>query len=125
MLKDKEAYRAYRRDYYHRTKKNKKGGEGSTCYSFEEMKNRSLISSYGITIQEYKELSEAQNNVCAICGNAETATLRGKVKSLAVDHCHQSGKVRGLLCADCNRALGMFKDNIQTIENAAEYLRGF
>lgn len=84
----------------------------------------SLKYLYGISLEEYQELSEEQNHVCAVCGNAETATYKGRIKNLAVDHCHQTGEIRGLLCADCNRALGLLKDNIQTIENAANYLRG-
>lgn len=82
-----------------------------------------LFRAYGITIEEYDAMSEKQGHVCAICGNAETAMIRDTVKKLAVDHCHQSGKVRGLLCADCNRALGMFKDNIDSLEAAINYLK--
>lgn len=63
---------------------------------------------------------QEQRNFCETC--AETLTFRGVVRRLAVDHCHQSGKIRGLLCADCNRALGMFKDNAQALRRAADYI---
>lgn len=78
--------------------------------------------SYGITIEDYDIMSESQGHVCAICGNAETAKNQYGIKRLAVDHCHQSGTVRGLLCADCNRALGMFRDNPNLLRKAADYL---
>lgn len=82
------------------------------------------LEKYGLTIMGYDILSEKQGHVCAICGNAETAMRGDTLKRLAVDHCHQSGHVRGLLCADCNRGLGMFKDNISALRKAAEYLEG-
>lgn len=64
----------------------------------------------------------AQNDLCAICGRPERSMLKGKVRRLAVDHDHKSSKVRGLLCADCNRALGLFQDDPDRLRMAAEYL---
>lgn len=110
--KDKEATRLYNKARYN----SPEGKDRARHYHIKRL--------YGISLDEYKEMSERQNHVCAICGNAETATLRGEVKSLAVDHCHQTGEVRGLLCTDCNRALGLFKDNINVIRKAADYLEG-
>jgi len=75
---------------------------------------------YGI--DNYDELLEKQAGVCAICGNTETATLRGKVKRLAVDHDHATGKIRGLLCNNCNNMLGRSQDNPDTLRKAANYL---
>ncbi len=73
---------------------------------------------YGITSEEYKALHTAQKGKCAICGTAPT-TKRG----LHVDHCHETGKVRGLLCHGCNTALGSFKDNTNLLNNAINYLK--
>jgi transcription elongation factor Elf1 len=75
---------------------------------------------YGITSEEYKQMYEAQDGKCKICNTAPT-TKRG----LNVDHCHVSGKVRGLLCHGCNTALGSFKDDPTLLMNAIEYLRSF
>ncbi|MCS5736715.1 endonuclease VII domain-containing protein [Herbiconiux daphne] len=87
-------------------------------------KNQQLKTLYGITIDEYEEMSERQNHVCAICKCSETAITRwGTPRSLAVDHCHQSGKVRGLLCHNCNIVIGQSKDNIETLKNAITYLQ--
>ena len=75
-----------------------------------------LKSTYGITIERYEEMLEAQSGVCAICNKTDDHF------SLAVDHDHNSGEVRGLLCSQCNRALGLFKDSKQTLVAATKYL---
>jgi hypothetical protein len=77
---------------------------------------------FGIIPERYSELSESQNGACAICKQPETATRLGKVKALAVDHCHQSGAIRGLLCADCNTGIGKLKENIDIFKSAIQYL---
>jgi hypothetical protein len=71
----------------------------------------------------YESFFESQGGVCAICGNPETATLNGRVKALALDHCHTTGKYRGLLCTCCNTALGQAKDDVTILENMIRYLK--
>jgi hypothetical protein len=80
---------------------------------------------YGITPEKYSEMWTEQKGLCAICGNEETTrhNRSNKVQKLAVDHCHTSGKVRGLLCQECNRGIGNFKDDIKSMQKAIEYLR--
>ena len=81
---------------------------------------------FGITLQDYNSLLEDQKYVCKICKCPETArTLRKDrhVKYLAVDHCHSTGKIRGLLCQRCNSILGLSKDSITTLEAAINYLK--
>ncbi len=80
---------------------------------------------YGITFDDYKEIHESQNGLCAICNRQERSIDHkiGKVRRLAVDHCHKTNKVRGLLCADCNRAIGMLNDDISILQSAIEYLK--
>jgi hypothetical protein len=77
---------------------------------------------YGVSVEQYAALVEAQDNLCAICELPETMTYQGKVKSLSIDHDHATGKVRGLLCAACNFALGKFKDSPALLRSAANYL---
>ena len=72
---------------------------------------------YGITLKEYEELIQEQNNVCAICGQVCSTG-----KKLAIDHDHTTGKVRGLLCKNCNVALGQFKDSVDVLQKAIKYL---
>ncbi len=84
-----------------------------------------LKRSYGITIEEYNEIFGHQGGVCAICNKPEVAVIRGKTLSLAVDHCHDSGKIRGLLCSKCNQGLGSFKDNPTRLAAAITYLSKF
>lgn len=79
--------------------------------------NRRLIKFYGIDYEEYFKILKSQNRVCAGCGNKDDTG-----RNLAVDHCHETNKVRGLLCVKCNRALGLLKDNPKTIANLFKYL---
>lgn len=89
----------------------------------EASRRKSLLKNkFNLTELDYKQLSSSQNNLCAICQQPETATCKGTVKFLAVDHCHKTGRIRGLLCTDCNTSLGKFKDNPQRFINAANYL---
>lgn len=65
---------------------------------------------------------DEQDGVCAICGRPETKVLKGKKLSLSIDHDHETGKVRGLLCMDCNTSIGKFKHNKELLLNAVRYL---
>lgn len=92
--KHREAYRSWQKNYTHqiRTKR----------------RNYLLLRTYGITTQEYEARLKKQGHVCACCGT-HTPGHKGK---FVVDHCHLSGKVRGLLCNNCNQALGLMRDSI-------------
>lgn len=92
----------------------------------EQRKERSLRSRsnhlksrYGLSVDQYNEMLKAQNNKCAICGD-DCPTGR----SLAVDHNHDTGAVRGLLCSRCNIGIGQLK-NITNLAKAIEYLENF
>jgi hypothetical protein len=88
----------------------------------ETLRHKERERKFGITRQEYEQFFKSQNGVCAICKKPETATRLGVVKSLAVDHCHSTGKIRGLLCSDCNTGIGKLKDDIKILQNAIQYL---
>lgn len=77
----------------------------------------------GMTVEEYKALFIEQGFRCAICRKAEYTKRKGTVMQLAVDHDHLTGEKRGLLCCNCNRALGLFGDNIQILLAAIDYLK--
>jgi len=64
-----------------------------------------------------------QNGKCAICKKPETRKTGNKIRELSIDHCHKTGKVRGLLCDSCNNGLGRFKDSVKLLESALKYLK--
>ena len=78
-----------------------------------------LCREYGLTIERYENLVAAQGGRCAICG---AVTPGGGRHYLAIDHDHTSGKVRGLLCNNCNVGLGCFRDNPKVLRRAASYI---
>ena len=78
---------------------------------------------YNITPQEYETKLASQDYKCALCGKDASDNKRGgKLEPLYVDHCHTSGKLRDLLCHQCNSGLGQFKDNIEFLLKAVDYL---
>lgn len=81
-----------------------------------------LKKNYGLSQEDHQAMHDAHDGRCSVCGQAETLTIRGKKVSLAVDHCHASGHIRGLLCSQCNRGLGLFLDNPERLRAAADYL---
>lgn len=82
-----------------------------------------LKSKYGITLEQYEEMLEKQGGVCAICKQPEVTKIKGqKMWRLAVDHCHETNKVRGLLCGKCNRGLGFFQHDVSLLSTAVKYL---
>jgi hypothetical protein len=86
-------------------------------------RNSYLKWRYKITIEEYEKLYAAQSGVCAICHQPETDKGPRGPKSMAVDHCHITLKIRGLLCRNCNTSLGGFKDRPELLEKALKYLK--
>lgn len=84
----------------------------------DAQKRRNLQRLYGISLEEYEKMFYEQGRCCAICRRAADDFDR----DLAVDHDHNTGKVRGLLCPDCNRGLGGFNDDIELIRKALRYL---
>lgn len=77
-----------------------------------------LKSKFGLSDAEYAAMLAEQGGVCAICGGECATGWR-----LAVDHCHQTGQIRGLLCGRCNRAIGQMEDDPELLGAAANYLR--
>lgn len=84
----------------------------------KQHQERSLKKLYGISLEKYDALRIKQNFSCAICGRHETEFNR----ALDVDHCHDTGKIRGLLCTSCNNGVGRFKNDIILLQKAIEYL---
>jgi len=136
--KDKDSHNAYmrewnakNRDRLNREKRERRLNDSEFAakqkiidkkrYWKDPMKHKDarLKSLYGISIEEYFSMYERQNHKCAICD--KEFELGGKM-GLAVDHCHSSGKIRELLCAHCNQALGKMNDDIEILKKAIDYL---
>lgn len=84
-----------------------------------------ILYKFKMNAKEYYELLEKQNYVCAICKKPETQIKRksNKIKMLSVDHCHETGKIRGLLCFKCNIGIGSFNDSIELFLYAIKYIK--
>jgi hypothetical protein len=80
-----------------------------------------LLSLYGLTLEAYSALEQVQNYCCKICGKHKSDNKEGV---LAVDHDHGTGRIRGLLCNNCNTMLGYAKDSPTTLLKAIQYLKG-
>jgi hypothetical protein len=79
-----------------------------------------LKNKFGLDFDVYKLMLEAQGNACAICGSRDPGW---KKRYFSVDHCHKTGRIRGLLCHSCNAGLGMFKDQPNLLLAASTYLQ--
>lgn len=137
MSSRKEAAAAYQKEYrikniekikakslvyyeYHKEENRKRAAkwqkENSERYR-RWLYEHSLIKNYNITIEDYKKMLNDQNGVCAICFREDK-----KGRKLCVDHNHDTGKVRGLLCGNCNKLLGMAGDDKKILSRSIKYL---
>lgn len=85
----------------------------------DKRRNWDFLRKYNISLEDYDKILESQNGLCAICRGTETRVSK---LYLSVDHNHTTGKVRGLLCYNCNVGLGNFKDDKESLMNAIKYL---
>ena len=90
---------------------------GKKVYTPEYRANKNLKHKFGITLEDYDAMLELQGGKCGICSSEEP-----KGKRFSVDHNHNTGEVRGLLCNPCNTAIGLLKDSPAVLDAAKEYL---
>lgn len=83
----------------------------------DRVRNNQLKLHFGISLEKYNKILDKQNGVCAVCGSSS------EKRKFSVDHDHETGKIRGLLCRGCNVGIGNLKDDIIVIENALNYLK--
>jgi hypothetical protein len=120
-LKNKERQDRYKEKNAEAIKAAKKANyEKNKDFYVEYERNRQYIKTYGITVDDYNRMFEEQGGKCKICGTEEPKS-RGN-KHFAVDHCHTTGQVRGLLCNVCNIAVGFYEKHSNKV---VEYLREF
>lgn len=123
-LRYSSEYRKNNKDKYHALSKKWRETNHKSIKVRLEDKDRHLQRTFGITIGEYKVLFDSQNGNCAICKNPESIIdgRNGGIRNLAVDHNHETGKVRGLLCTKCNTTLGFAHDNATLLQEMVWYL---
>lgn len=115
LTKTKEYRQKHRKKYLESKKKYYKNNQEKIReYRKKNKRNQYLQFAYGMTEDQYNELNQKQNGKCACCGHSS--------KRLHVDHDHKTGKVRELLCHGCNTGLGLFRENIERLKLAIEYL---
>jgi len=90
-------------------------------YNLNKTRETSLQRMYGITVEDYDTLLKEQSGKCAVCGSENPG--RHDAKNFAIDHDHDTGKIRGLLCQGCNIGIGHLDDDPERLEAAAAYLR--
>ena len=83
-----------------------------------KLRDQHYKRNYGISIEQFESMESLCMGVCGCCG----AAPKGRCKRLSVDHCHKTGKIRGLLCAPCNKAIGVLGDSVEGLRRAVEYL---
>jgi hypothetical protein len=126
--KNIDRWREYSRNYQRSWRKNpgnkKKAKEYKDKYRkahperVQELRRRKVIRSYGLTLEEYDAMVRRQRNRCKSCGGPPD----GRWKKLHIDHCHKTGRVRGLLCGKCNCAAGYLKDDPKRALALSRYL---
>lgn len=105
-----------------KTNKFMKDGRARYQSSHEAQRHYGLKRYYGMTLAEYTDKAVAQNGVCAVCAKPERAVMHGKVKPLSVDHNHDTGIIRDLLCSTCNHMLGHCFEDRDILLEAVKYL---
>lgn len=116
----KTCTKVWRRDYY---EKNEKGAQKSD-EDRKRLRQLYLKRNFNLSQEEYEGLLQQQDGVCAICGQPEHYINKGSQQPsfLAIDHCHQTGYIRELLCRSCNALLGNAHDDPEILRKAADYL---
>lgn len=118
-----EASRKYQRDWRKKNPESyaaarKKFNEKNRDKILKSKKEARLWKQYGMTTARYDQMVKEQGGLCLVCGDPP----RGRFKKLHIDHCHKTGKVRGLLCVGCNRAAGYLSDDHIRARSLADYL---
>jgi hypothetical protein len=103
-----------------RQRERRKTPEGKAAQKAWNLTQR--LKQLGIPVEQYEAMLKKQNGLCAVCKKRRPCN-RGGSDMLNVDHCHKTGKIRGLLCGHCNRVLGLVEDSPKLLEALAAYLR--
>ena len=104
--------------YYHKNKERQlEWGKNYRARNKDKIRNRELIKNYGITLDDFNNIFKEQGKKCGICKKVLT------LKEAFVDHIHNTGDVRGILCTRCNTGIGMFGEKLENLKEAICYLK--
>lgn len=121
-LKDKQDGKSYRCKVCDEGAR-KKWAKDNPEKQLKSQRRNNLRTKYGLSLRDYDEMLAKQGGVCAICGkDPKDNVVSTRVHRLSVDHNHETGKIRGLLCNQCNRGLGFLQDSSHLLRVAANYL---
>lgn len=124
FAKSSDRTRGFRQPCKECLQKKRRDGRKENPKWYEINKKGKLRRKYGITLDEFKEMKIIQNNQCGICGvSFDEAEFNKNFPN--VDHNHETGKTRGILCTQCNSGMGFFNDNIELLEKAINYLKRY
>lgn len=112
-------YRERHRETYLVSHREQERARRATPKAKRSKKNAALMKAYGITVEQFEAMAEAQAGLCGICAKKLDMGF-----NTHVDHCHETGAVRGILCNGCNVALGLFQDSADMLARAVSYLKG-
>lgn len=121
----KERIKKYKHNYFQENKekiyervKKKQKEQREHDYQLYGMDRYHIKSKYGLSIDDYEKMLSSQNYKCLICG----CDISNRQNNPHIDHNHETNKIRGILCGNCNMGLGHFKDNLDILKNAIKYL---
>jgi hypothetical protein len=109
------------KSYYNAYRKKRRAAQTSEERYIDSRKS-SLKTMHDLTVEQYDLMLSSQNEKCAICGSKDSGRKGRTAFKMYVDHCHETGRIRGLLCSSCNLGLGKFKDDPDRLMVAAAYL---
>nr|BDD47441.1 hypothetical protein 18 [Pelagibacteraceae bacterium] len=87
----------------------------------DEINDRRAAKTYNTTVEHIKQMREEAGGICQCCGKPG----EGHYKRLVIDHCHSTGKIRGLICQKCNTVLGLVKDRIEVLQNLQNFIETY
>lgn len=109
----------------HKYSQSKKGKAAKKRVDAKRMLRKRLWQSYKMPLEEYQKRLQEQSNTCASCYEPERRLYKGRIRMLSVDHDHETGAIRGLLCYGCNSALGFLRDKSEYVEKLLRFIRAF
>lgn len=123
-LRDPDRWKAYTRKWSKENASKRREASARYRLNHPDKPRADHVARYGISVGDYEQMVLAQAGVCAACGEPERRVdpRTKRTRRLAIDHCHDTGRVRGLLCTRCNTTLGVFNEDLVALARLLAYL---